>query len=104
VFLLAPALLLPLGLILLRTPVLPWPFAPAAVILGVTGPVLGLTGLFTVTANNNGPVGAAINALVAAQGLWVIAAAATLALRRPDAGRFDHTQRVRGLPRDCPRT
>ena len=48
---LAPALLLPLGLILLRTPVLPWPFAPAAVILGVTGPVLGLAGLFTVTAN-----------------------------------------------------
>jgi hypothetical protein len=72
------------------------------VILGVTGPVLGLAGLFTVTANN-GPVGAAINALVAAQGLWVIATAATLALRRPDAGRFDHTQRVRGLPRDCPR-
>ena len=99
VFLLAPALLLPLGLILLRTPVLPRPFAPAAVILGVTGPVLGLAGLFTVTANNNGPVGAAINALVAAQGLWVIAAAATLALRRPDAGRFDHTLSESA---DCP--
>lgn len=83
VFLLAPPLLLPLGLILLRTPLLSRPFAWLAVILGVLGPALGLAGLFTVTANNNGPVGAAINALVAAQGLWVIAASITLLYRRP---------------------
>lgn len=83
VFLLAPPLLLPLGLILLRTPLLPRPFAWLAVILGALGPALGLAGLFTVTANNNGPVGAAINALVAAQGLWVIAASITLVYRRP---------------------
>jgi hypothetical protein len=82
-FLLAPPLLLPLGLILLRAPVLPRPFGLLAVIIGAVGPVLGLAGLFTVTANNNGPTGAAINALVAAQGLWIIAAAATLPLRRP---------------------
>ena len=85
VFLLAPPLLLPLGLILLRIPILPRPFAWLALILGVAGPVLGLAGLFTVTANNNGPVGAAINALVAAQGLWIIAAAVALPLRRPSA-------------------
>jgi hypothetical protein len=81
VFLLGPPLLLPLGLILLRTPVLPRPFAWLAVILGVIGPILGLVGLFSVTANNNGPAGAAINALVAAQGLWIIAAAVALPLR-----------------------
>jgi hypothetical protein len=83
VFLIAPPLLLPLGLILLRTPLLPRAFAWLAVILGALGPILGLAGLFTVTADNNGPVGAAINALVAAQGLWIIAAALTLPLRKP---------------------
>jgi hypothetical protein len=83
VFLIAPPLLLPLGLILLRTPVLPRALAWLAVILGALGPVLGLAGLFTVTANNNGTVGAAINALLAAQGLWIIAASVTLACRRP---------------------
>ncbi len=83
-FLLAPPLLLPLGLILLRTAILPRPLAVLAVILGVTSPVLGLAGLFTVTANNNGPVGAAINALVALDGLWVLAAAVMLPLRHPE--------------------
>jgi hypothetical protein len=82
VFLLAPPLLLPLGLILLRTRILPRPLAMAAVALGVASPVLGLAGLFTVTANNNGPVGAAINALVALDGLWVMIAAVMLAVRR----------------------
>ena len=81
VFLLAPPLFLPLGLILLRTPVLPRPFALLAVTFGAIAPILGLAGLFTVTANNNGPVGAAINALVAAEGLWIIAASLTLPLR-----------------------
>jgi hypothetical protein len=81
VFLLAPPVLLPLGLILLRGRILPRPFAVVAVALGVATPVLGLVGLFTVTANNNGPVGAAINALVALDGLWVMAAAVILAVR-----------------------
>jgi hypothetical protein len=85
VFLIAPPLLLPLGLVLLRTPLLPRAFAWAAVILGALGPILGLAGLFTVTANNNGPTGAAINALLAAQGLWIAAASITLARRRPHA-------------------
>ena len=83
IFLIAPPLLLPLGLILLRTPLLARAFAWLAVILGAAAPVLGLVGLFTVTANNNGPAGAAINALLAAQGLWIAAAAITLAYRRP---------------------
>jgi hypothetical protein len=85
-FLLAPPLFLPLGLILVRTPVLPRPFAILAVIFGVIAPLLGLAGLFTVTANNNGPVGAAINALVAAEGFWIIAASVTLPLRAGPAG------------------
>jgi hypothetical protein len=78
VFLLAPPLLLPLGLILLRTRLLPRLLAKLAVILGVLGPILGLAGLVTVTANNNGAFGAAINVLVAAQGLWMISASETL--------------------------
>jgi hypothetical protein len=81
VFLIAPPLLLPLGLVLFRTPVLPRPFALLAVVLGALGPVLGLAGLFAVTANNNGPTGVAINALLAAQGLWIAAASITLAYR-----------------------
>ncbi|MGO8956711.1 MAG: hypothetical protein ACLQFR_04975 [Streptosporangiaceae bacterium] len=85
VFLLAPPILLPLGLILLRAPVLPRPFALLAVALGVAGPILGLAGLFTVTVNNNGATGAAINVLVASQGLWIIAASVALVLRRPPA-------------------
>ena len=52
---------------------------------GVIAPILGLAGLFTVTANNNGPVGAAINVLVAAEALWIIAASLTLPLRKPPA-------------------
>jgi hypothetical protein len=83
VFLIAPPLLLPLGLILLRTPLLPRAFTWLAVVLGALAPVLGLAGLFTVTANNNGPTGAGINALLAAQGLWIAAASITLAYRRP---------------------
>jgi hypothetical protein len=46
---------------------------------------VSLAGLFTVTANNNGPVGAAINILVAAEALWIIAASLTLPLRKPSA-------------------
>jgi hypothetical protein len=85
VFLLVPPLFLPLGLILLRTAILPRVFALLAVTFGVIAPFLGLAGLFAVTANNNGPVGAAINALVAAEALWIIAAALTLPLRKPQA-------------------
>jgi len=55
----------------------PWPAA--------SSPQAGPSRLFTVTANNNGAVGAAINMLVAVQGLWIIAASVTLRLRRPQA-------------------
>jgi len=74
---------LPLGLILLRTATLPRLFALLAVTFGLIAPFLGLAGLFTVTANNNGPVGTAINALVAAEAIWIVAASLTLPLRRP---------------------
>jgi hypothetical protein len=82
-FLLAPPLLLPLGLILARTALLPRAFARLAVLLGVLGPVLGLVGLFTVTGNNNGLVGMAINVLVAAQGFWMIGASVALWFAKP---------------------
>jgi len=96
VFLIAPPLLLPLGLILLRTPLLPRAFAWLAVILGALGPILGLAGLFTVTTNDNGPTGAAINALLAAQGLWIAAAAIiTLTYCRLESGLSHHQDHQR---------
>lgn len=85
VFLLAPPLFLPLGLILLRASLLPRPFAILAVIFGAVAPILGLAGLFTVSANNNGPIGAAINVLLATTGLWIIAASVALVLRGSQA-------------------
>jgi hypothetical protein len=85
VFLLVPPLFLALGLILLRTAILPRVFALLAVTFGVIAPCLGLAGLFAVTANNNGPVGAVINLLVAAEALWILAASLTLPLRKPRA-------------------
>jgi hypothetical protein len=55
----------------------PWPSPPR--------PSSGPGRLFTVTAGNNGAAGAAINMLVAVQGLWIIAASVTLRLSRPQA-------------------
>ena len=76
VFLIAPALLLPLGVVLLRSAVLPKAFAYAALGLGGTLQLLGLIGLFNVLQ----PV---IDSLLIVQALWFVAAAVTMLLREP---------------------
>lgn len=74
VFLIAPALLLPLGAVLLGSRVLPRAFAYLALALGAILQGLGLLGLFGVLQ----PV---IDALLIVQGVWFLAAALTLLVR-----------------------
>src|SRR5262249_24785527 len=74
VFLIAPALLLPLGFVLLDSTVLPRVFAYLALALGATLQVLGFLGLFNLLQ----PV---IDVLLIVQSLWFIAAAIALLLR-----------------------
>jgi len=74
VFLIAPALLLPLGAVLLGSHVLPRAFAYLALALGAVLQVLGLVGLFGVLQ----PV---IDMLLIVQGVWFLAAALTLLVR-----------------------
>ena len=73
VFLIAPALLLPLGFVLLGSNVLPRGFAYLALVMGATLQIFGLLGLFNVLL----PV---IDTLVDVQSLWFVAAAITLAI------------------------
>jgi hypothetical protein len=74
VFLIAPALLLPLGAVLLGSHVLPRAYAYLALALGAILQVLGLVGLFGVLQ----PV---IDVLLIVQGIWFLAAAFTLLVR-----------------------
>jgi hypothetical protein len=75
VFLIAPALLLPLGVVLLGSRVLPRVFAYLALVLGAVLQVLGLIGLF-------GVLQPLIDVLLIVQGVWFLAAALTLLVRR----------------------
>jgi hypothetical protein len=74
VFLIAPALLLPVGAVLLRSRVLPRGFAYLALALGGALQVLGLVGLF-------GAMQSVVDLLLIVQGGWFLAAAATLLAR-----------------------
>ncbi len=74
VFLIAPALLLPLGAVLLGSRVLPRAFAYLALALGALLQVLGLVGLFS-------PLQLVVDVLLIVQGLWFLAAAFTLLVR-----------------------
>jgi len=71
VFLIAPALLLPLGAIILGSSVLPRVFGYVALLLGAVLQALGLVGLFT-------PLQSLIDVLLIVQGVWFIAAAVAL--------------------------
>ena len=74
VFLIAPALLLPLGFVLLTSTVLPRAFAYVALALGVTLQILGLLGLLNLLQ----PL---IDALLIVQSAWFVAAAVALLIR-----------------------
>ena len=74
VFLIAPALLLPLGAVLLDSRVLPRVFAYLALALGSVLQVLGLVGLF-------GVLQPLVDMLLIVQGVWFLAAACMLLVR-----------------------
>jgi hypothetical protein len=74
VFLIAPALLLPLGYVLLGSDVLPRGFAYSGLATGATLQVLGLVGLFRALQ----PI---IDIILIIQALWFVAAAVTLLVR-----------------------
>ena len=74
VFLIAPALLLPLGFVLLGSDVLPRGFAYLSLALGSTLQVLGLLGLFK-------PLQPVIDILLIVQSFWFVAAAVSLLIR-----------------------
>lgn len=78
VFLIAPALLLPVGVVLAGSQILPRVFTYSALALGATLQGLGLLGLFNVLQ----PV---IDVLLIVQASWFVAAAVALALRGPTA-------------------
>jgi len=72
VFLIAPALLLPLGVVLLRSRALPLVFAYSALVLGATLQVLGVVGLFSALQ----PV---VDVILIVQALWFVLAGLALA-------------------------
>lgn len=74
VFLIAPALLLPLGFVLLGSNVLPRVFAYLALAMGTTLQIFGLLGLFNILQ----PL---IDVLLIVQSFWFVAAAIVLLLR-----------------------
>jgi hypothetical protein len=71
VFLIAPALLLPLGTVLLGSRVLPRIFVYLALAIGVTLQIFGLVGLF-------GLLQPIIDDLLIVQALWFVAAGVAL--------------------------
>ena len=74
VFLIAPALLIPLGLVLVDSSVLPRILGYLALLLGATLQLLGLVGLFNLLQ----PV---IDDLLIVQAVWFVAAAIALIVR-----------------------
>jgi hypothetical protein len=74
VFLIAPALLLPLGLVLVRSRLVPLAFAYSGLALGAALQILGLVGLFYV-------LQAFIDFILIVQALWFISAATALIAR-----------------------
>lgn len=79
VFLIAPAVLLPLGFVLLSSNVLPRLLAYLGLAMGATLQVFGLLGLFNVLQ----PV---IDVLLIVQSVWFVAAAIALLVRANRAG------------------
>jgi hypothetical protein len=74
IFLIAPALLLPLGFVLLGSDVLPQGFSYTALVLGGTLQVLGVLGLFFALQ----PV---IDVVLIVQAVWFVGAAVALLMR-----------------------
>jgi len=76
VFLIAPAMLIPLGAVILGSSVLPRVFGYVALAMGAVLQALGLVGLFA-------PLQPVIDVLLIVQGVWFIAAAVALVIPWP---------------------
>ena len=76
VFLIAPAVLLPLGIVLYRSRVLPRIFAYTGLILGATLQTLGLAELFA-------PLQPVVDVVLIAQSAWFVLAGLVLIVRTP---------------------
>jgi hypothetical protein len=75
-FPIAPAILLPLGFVILQTHLLPRSYGYIAIAFGTTSQALGFAGLFSKIAFGD------INpAVLALENLWLIAVAITLVVR-----------------------
>jgi hypothetical protein len=80
-FLIAPAILLPLGFVILQTRLLPRSYGYIALAFGAISQTLGLVGLFSKLAFGD------INpAVLALENLWLIAVAITLIVRSKPTG------------------
>jgi hypothetical protein len=88
-FLIAPAILLPLGFALRGSAVFPRAFSNWAIAFGCVSEVLGLVGLFYAHPNNGGAAGVAINVLVGVEVIWVLAAAVYTLRRMRVSTRLD---------------
>lgn len=87
-FLIAPAILLPLGFVILQTELLPRAFGLIAIAFGAVSQALGLVGLFSKVAF------ADVNpAVLALENLWLIAVAVTLLVSRAPRQKSVHINR-----------
>jgi hypothetical protein len=77
VFLIAPALLLPLGVLILTTRVLPRLFGYTGLAIGALLQALGLAGILT-------PLQGVVDAVLVIQSLWFVAAGGVIALTSGD--------------------
>ena len=84
----APALFLPLGVVLIRSRILPTLFGYLALVLATLFAVLGVVFLLSLTPPDS------VTALGGVQALWWLAAAITLVARRRKISGIPGTQRV----------
>ena len=103
-FLIAPAILLPLGFALRGSTVLPRGFAKSAIALGCVSEALGLVGLFYAHPNNGGTAGNAIDILVGVEVIWVLAAAGYTLRRSARLRREELASASPGLAKSPART
>jgi hypothetical protein len=88
-FLIAPAILIPLGIVILQTPLVARAYGYTAVALGAVSQILGLIGLFSQVAFAD-----VSPAVLGLENLWLIAVALVLVRTAPTGS---HTQPLNGV-------
>jgi hypothetical protein len=87
-FLIAPAILIPLGIVIVRTPLLPHAYGYTALAFGAASQILGLIALFSQTAFDVSP------AVLGLENLWLIAVALALLRTAPSGSHHLRSRRV----------